>query len=438
MERANQITFTPDFGGEPAVQHAQPLATWLAARGDFDDAWANLKAATAAATAARKALEAEAPVPEALRDKRGGFHLTEWEIKAASDLTFDQKASALEVLAQYQPQRQAAKVRVRFDELTDAETLAEEAFFAAASALQATPAPSGAALVTQVRAMLALSAEACGETFADAENPEHMSELLTRSGADTGRLLATIYQQAARLAGVDNPGVRAEPFDVEAWIAAFEAHPGHVIRQGGIVEYNEPKCFGEDTPSHDDLRIADPAAIARYEAAVRARFTDEQWAEREADRARAGGSRTDGQPFIASDPQHIAQAYPDGGPEYERLMGLYRLRRERLDRTSPTGAHLWRNLTDWQRHAVRDYVRAQNEMFPNLWRWKGDEWIDAFETAGGSLHSWAEGPAYGMPVPAPFHAARLVRILESDEDLKREVKAIVQARSAAEVRHAAE
>lgn len=394
---------------------------WDLAVSALGAAYAEERRLLAALGEACDAVERDAPIPEILKRENGGYYFLEDQIAGLS-VPFDQKVEMVATLRDWWPVRQAAGAAHRTEELNqewDSHNLSPSE-----DALMATPAPNISALALKLA--MALSREH-GLALEDLQTPEQIAELLSNSDAEA-RDYVLAYQDALRLAGERPDLVAAKAFDVQAWISAFEAHPGHHVTRSGRPSYEEPQAYGADTPAYNDIKVVEPEAIARFDAYQRSHYTDEQWAAAKADRLKMGyGIREDGHPFVAQCLDHLEGAYPDGGAEFERLKALWDLRHDRLANGTPTGARLWRDLPEWQKQAVRDFCKANAEQFPDH-RWWPETWVEAFEAAGGSFSLAADGSFFaGSTVPMSFFTARLMNALDQG-DLRDRVRDIFISR----------
>ena len=190
---------------------------------------------------ASEAVARDAPRPEILKRENQSYFVTEAQIDAEK-LPFDQKVAMISALREWRPTRDAAMATHRFTQLND-----DWSNFSAAPAEDAliqTPAPHAEGLALKLGLVVSRQV---GVALDDLQTVEGMSSLL--SSAHRGeRDLALAYQDALRIAGLRPDLVAAQPFDVEGWIDAFEAHPGHTITRTGRLEYMEPKAYGADTP----------------------------------------------------------------------------------------------------------------------------------------------------------------------------------------------
>ncbi len=379
--------------------------------------------------AASDAAERDAPTPAILRRESGGTYTTEEQVEAAK-LPFDQKVAMVTALREWMPVRQAALAAHRVEELDEA--WRDHSVCVAEDALIRTPAPNAQALALKLGLVVSRH---MGVSFEELQTVECITGLLTSDEPDE-RDLALTYQDALRLAGQRPDLVAAEAFDAAAWIANFEALPGHTMElvsdrsQAARPEFADPIAWGPDMPAFDDIKVTDPAAIARYEAAVRASYTDEEWEEAKQTTQWASRFGKD-EAFTAAHPQHVEKAYPDEtDPERQRLLALLELRRQRsLNERKPLGAGRWGALTLWQRKAVSRYVVDHPELFPERRAWTPEAWRDAFSKAGGSLHFDGKEHRYGLPVPSTRQQERLIAVLEDGRNayLKEQVKLLVQA-----------
>jgi hypothetical protein len=341
------------IGAQPPPQASD--AAFNAAYEAYRAARATHTEAHARFNAAWEQLNAEAPWPKELQQGDGDVWNFEVEITKSADLTFEKKVEMLEILRAFQPIRDAAHERLRLDQLAEAEeALWPPVHEAREAVMQVVPTtmPNVALKLRMMVEEYLDREDSDDERRLDLDDPLDMSELLSRSDYTIERNLTLLYQQTAHLAGMRSPALSAAPFDPEAWVAAFETLPGHQVTPRG-VEYQEPAAWG--VPSRDELMLTDPEALARYDEYVRQRFTDEQWAE-----YGARGSRPrPGQPFFIECISQLEDAYPHGGPEFDRLKAVYDRRLE-LWSKPPIGAPKWQALLPWQKKAVRAFASKRD------------------------------------------------------------------------------
>ncbi|MCR5874387.1 hypothetical protein LRS10_09550 [Phenylobacterium sp. J426] len=359
------------------------------------------------------ALDAAAPLPAILQEREGKTRFTSTLMIEMSDHPFERKVEMVAALNDWLPKREAAKAELDYGRISD-DYLSFDVAAVEDAVIESAPETP-----TELAHKLGLAASIILEVDPEQlETPEGLSAILSRRDrADTA--VVRVYQDALRLAGARPDLVAAQPFDVEAWIDTFEAHPGHLVTESGRVEYQEPLAWG--APDEAELLISDPEAIERYNAWVRSHYSDEDWEASE----RAGTTGWAGKPFIPAQVEAIHAAYPEG-PERERLLALWELRHERLT-GEPLGAHLWRDLADWQKEAVRAYCRDNPLSFPASWRWDASEWLEAFEEAGGVIVKQPGGGFMaGADVPGSFETRRLMRHL--DKRLRAAVADLLKSR----------
>jgi hypothetical protein len=410
---------------------------WNALEAAYDAAHMAMLAARAASDEAWAALEAQAPWPKELADKDGGVLSHEGLITRHRDLTFEEKTEKLEIFRAFLPVRDTLQASLRVDELSEAAEAAEDALAEPAAAFLSYNAPNLKALARQTAVRIAVHAsldEDGGEV--DPDDPEHISQVLScRPYTPDGQLVRT-YQSILSLAGLKPEIVATKAFNPERWIDQFEAFPGHTLEVlPGIIrnslgiraEYADPVAWGPSMPAHKDIVIQDPEALARYDAWVRSRYTDAQWAEHEADPTRyVRGDR----PFVVGAIDHIEQAYPDGGPEHDRLVTLHEMRCAKArGELKPIGSHLWAELEPWRRQRVASFVKANPARFPENRDWRAADWIEAYEGVGGAL--WLNDGVvfFGGPVPATSQQQRLLNVCK--DGLRYQVVEAVKDRAAA-------
>lgn len=324
---------------------------WRAVMDAYEAAERRHREARAAYDAAWQKLEAMAPWPDELHDKAGGgFFTFEGSIKEAAELTHDQKVAALAALAEYRPRRDAIEEQLQVDALSDADDVATDAYVAARQALIAAHAPDAAALAFQLRVAVEAIVDLDEPNEAvspDLENPAHVEELISNYTL-SAPFLISIYRNACALAGKPSATADVQAFDPAAWVARFEAYPGHSVTDAGQISYEEFVAWGVDpTP----IMITDLEAVARWREFERSRYTEEQWECHPRRNAPLAA-------FLVGDAQHIEHAYPEGHPEREQLLALWNARLATY-RTPPLGAHLWRDLPEWKRKKIRFYARAR-------------------------------------------------------------------------------
>jgi len=312
------------------------------ARQRYDDAW--------------ERLNVEAPWPEILRHADGSVFNHEGEIKKSTDIPFEKKVEMLAALADFRPIRDAAEARLRLSEIGDEQEALWPAVHDAREAVMQAQPKTPAGLALQLRVLIAEyldRSDDSDERQLSADDPTDISELLSRNDYGADRNIALLYQHALRLAGINSPALAAAAFDAEAWVAAFESLPGHAVAPRG-PRYEESVAWG--VPRREEIMITEPEALARYDQNVRKRFTDEQW-ERYADH----GYPRCGRPFIVDCEQHLEDAYPDGGPEYDRLLALYR-QHMTMWKEPPLGGASWASLTKWQKKLVCEFAHNRERL----------------------------------------------------------------------------
>lgn len=197
--------------------------------------------------AAQAAVEAEAPVPTALRMPSGGHYFREASITNSRDLTFDRKAELLEIFREWWPRRVMAEERHNAEAITEAwENYdgRDDAIFA----LIDTPAPTVAAAVEKVRVLL--DRAHCGMRYQDVDSASTISEFLTNGTLDGPWPIARIYQDLLRMTGGRPDLATAEEFDANSWLNNFCAIAGHSMSNRGPC-YMEPEAFPEGDPRNE-------------------------------------------------------------------------------------------------------------------------------------------------------------------------------------------
>lgn len=311
---------------------------------------------------------------------------TEEQLNAA-DMSMDEKVELLPVLRAWLSDCAAAKIRHQLSELDAEADAADDRRSETEELLLAASPPHLAAVCAQ----LSLALERM--TGLNPDTPDGIARLTGDLDREGYFELAGVYVNAVRLAGVESAAADVLPFDPASWVKEFEAQPGHRLTLRG-PEYVDPVAWGPGMPAYDDIKIVEPEAIARFDA-------------------RMGDKRKEaGRPITVDHEQRLEYAYPDGGPEHDRLMALYQRRRARsLNQVSPTGADLWRDLEDWQKDFLRTYAHSKPTLFPEFREWTAAKWIEAFEAAGGFITVSDGGEVLiGSPAPRPPLVARLMDV----------------------------
>lgn len=228
-----------------ATDHHQP--NWLACLADYVEALAEERRLSAIHDDALAAVKAEAPMPEILVcQDGGGMYLAASSIEHA-DLPFDRKVELMVALRAWQPVFEASYARHGVEAASEAWEDASDALEAASKSLINAPARDSADFVFKFRVYL--DSVHCTRTRHDIDTADTLSELLSDPHFDGAWPLARLYQDALRLAG-ERPDLQdAQPFDDAAWVAAFEALPGHSIWPTGPV-YAEPDAFPGGDPKN--------------------------------------------------------------------------------------------------------------------------------------------------------------------------------------------
>lgn len=334
-----RVPFTP-CEPSPAETH------WRSVAAAYSHALAEREAIYSAYSAAIDEVDEAAPTP-ALLDLGEGRSLFSEEHIQNAPVPEAVRVTMREELARWKAAEAAAWALTPFkrgnaeDEPGGVMYEADSRFYDAFDQMLEAPAPSIDAMVFKFRAVI--ERVWCDRLGDDVDSPETFTRFLSEQSLDGGMPAAWLYLDALRLSGQKSALLETQPFDGDAWIAQFEANPGHRITPRG-AEYQEPYAWGPETPTRDQLRITDPEAIARYEAHVRSRHTEEEW-ERRTYRVEPGT------PVHLQQIEAISWAYPDGGPEHDRLIDLWE-RHLAVFQRPPTAAHLWRDLPDWRRDIV--------------------------------------------------------------------------------------
>lgn len=351
-----------------------------------------------------------------------------------ADLTLAEKARRLPILNLWLASREHIRAELGLPALEADEQAASDQYTAAQDALIAAHPPHIAALRQQLSIVISRM------STLDPDTENGIAELLQSRHYAEYSELAQIYVHACRLAGHDGAAANFKPFDPEAWIAEFEAHPGHTMqvsrRRNGTAEpeYADPIAWGPDMPAYDAIMIADPEAIARGNAWVRAQYTDEQWADREREEEQRRNQlrqmpRDPMAPYIVQIEDQIERAYPEGHPERARLLSMLKLRSERArGNLRPIARHMWIDLEPWQQALVSEFVCSRPDSFPENRDWTYETWMEAFQSAGGTLSIDQDGSVMiGSPYPPTAQQSRLRAVVEADENLRYYVAKAVKA-----------
>jgi hypothetical protein len=194
---------------------------------------------------ANAAVKAEAPMPETL--KRGGkAYRTVFAVMEGASLSFDEKVELVAIVREWQARLDEAEERHGLSEAHDAwEEHRTDAEF---DSLMDIPAPDLAAVRYKLRAYLERAH--CGMARHDVDTADTISEFLTNPNLDGPWGAARVYQDLLLLTGERSDLVEAQPFDAEAWIDRFTAHPGHEASVYGIA-YNEPDAWPDGDMSKE-------------------------------------------------------------------------------------------------------------------------------------------------------------------------------------------
>jgi len=222
----------------------------LAARHDYQarDEWDAAVAAYHAALQTHRETEADfdrryaeaialSPTPDILKASNGEY-LTESMIEEDRRLSFARKVEMINVFREWRPSRDAAVKALGCD--GDPCEATFNTVFEAFEAIMAMTPPDLSGLLLQLRLLIErLHLEYTHEAAVDVPTAQR---LLDEPLNDAGGLFA-IYRNALGLAGIDDPVRHVRPFDAAAWVAAFEALPGHEVTGRGPAFIEDKGAF---------------------------------------------------------------------------------------------------------------------------------------------------------------------------------------------------
>lgn len=342
-----------------------------------------------------------------------------------ADLTLAEKARRLPILNQWRADRERIAAEMGLPALEAEEQATSDQYTAAQDALIAAHPPHVAALRRQLSIVISRMSSL------DPDSDAGIASLLQDRDYAEYAELAQIYVHTCRLAGHAGAAANFQPFDPEAWIAEFEAHPGHTMlvsrwkKELAEPEYADPIAWGPDMPAYDAIMITDPEAIARANAWVRAQYTDAQWAEREREEEQRRKKlhqvpRDPMAPYIVQIEDQVERAYPEGHPERARLLAMLELRSKRArGDLRPIARQMWLDLEPWQQALVSEFVCSRPDRFPENRDWTYEAWMAAYQAAGGTLSLDPDGSVMiGSPYLPTARQSRLRAVVETDENLR--------------------
>ncbi|MFZ2770024.1 MAG: hypothetical protein WAZ50_02785, partial [Minisyncoccia bacterium] len=203
-----------------------PAPEWEAAKAAYITARADADMANARAQAALAQLEESHPVPDILCLSDGRRYFLESHIerdvrepfRGNRRLSLDEAAEKLAALRQFTPLYEAESERLGVERLEGEYAAALSRQGQLANALINTPAPTAEAVLEKLQVMT--------YEFHGVETADDVSELLTGDDPDAW-VIARVMQDLMRLTGSASPLADAQPFDADAYIAAFESNPAH-------------------------------------------------------------------------------------------------------------------------------------------------------------------------------------------------------------------
>ena len=155
--------------------------------------------------------------------------------------------------------------------------------------------------------------------------------------AESPRSAYEVFMAQLRLFDPASPILEVETFDRQAWTEEFEAFPGHELTGAG-ARWASPQAYG--APPSEVFQVTIPALVDRHNEAM------------------AAHQRAYGQPkavFVyLHGRQEIEDQLRDYPQERDRLLALWEQHQAAVS-GPPLGRHLWKELPEWKRIALRIY-----------------------------------------------------------------------------------
>lgn len=319
---------------------------WARAKAAYEAAVIEGEEANQLARAADDALQAAMPIPAVLQLGPGRWYFREEHIERDVSephpgnrrLTIEEAAEKLAVLREFKPRYDAESARLRVEELEKAYDAALGRQGKLAEALINTPAPTTEAALHKLQVLLF--------EWHGIDEPDGVSEVLTGPDPDQWCALR-VMQDLMRLTGSASPLATVEPFDADAFIAAFEERPGCVMTAHG-PRWQEPQAWPgllESLEFNARFTVTDPERLTLY-------CDEKGYAGDERDLIMKGGVFT---------VDAIALMFPD---QPEKVEGLRQLAAEQsaIRKANPAGSHDWGSLKDWQKDAVRAAAKRRDRV----------------------------------------------------------------------------
>ena len=322
------------------------LAAWDAAKIAYEEAVSRSDAANAASKAAHDEVE-KLPFPGALLLSEGRCYFREEHIerdisnpiKGNERLTITQAAEKLAVLREFMPKREALIAELRVEDLEHAYDAALVEQGRLAEDLINTPAPNTAAALYKMQVLL--------YEWHGIQTPDSVAEALSGTDPDPWGVVR-VLQDLLRITGSTADIKDIQPFDSEAFIAAFEQIPGCQMTERG-PRYEQPAAWPGLMSSAD----FDRHFVLKDEAKIRAYMT-------------AVGCGEDGdriQQYVRTgiivSAHNLPMVYPDDPEKVAELQALAD-EQARLRKSRPSGADQWDALTEWQKEAVRQTAKLRS------------------------------------------------------------------------------
>lgn len=343
-----------------AMSAAQALtAKWDEVVAQHETALAEMRRTRDAERVLEREIDAQAPMPAELVITRrpDGRPLRTYSsrriIEEDNTLSLEKKFALLLLMQKYEVERHEACTRLNWSAADDLASTAYARWLTAFETLRDTPAPHIAGLEYKARTLLLQNVldDEGGELTAS-----NIGEMLHMGGTYT--VCARLYQDIGRLAGVPAEITDYEGFDPEAWLDDFESKPGCSFVHGSPT-FSDDLAYDTPLITDHDFLVTDSDVIARYKQHHQA-HDPIGYAERlEVDPDY--GTRQ----FIAFDAR-IEWLFDDQDPRRAEWLARcerfteqnYALRDGRL---LPTHYHLWSDLEQWQKSAVKACAKEREE-----------------------------------------------------------------------------
>lgn len=326
---------TPD----PRTQWAEALAAFEAADKAMDETGDRVDSICEAAAVA-------APYPPELLDKAG-------DQQSLSDITddtkrpFSERVARAEKWSAWSTDYSAALDQQNIDEAEELSGAAYDTRTEALVDLIDAPAPDASAAAYKLR--IWLDRAYCGKIGYDIDDPETVAELLAETDIAGPWAPVRVYQDLLRLSGLRPELHDPIRFDPSDWLLEFEKNPGHRVGDLGFTA--RQGAWGE--PSKSEFVVNDPAAVSRHWDAYEARAKQHDHLVDPSQLARWRAM-----PLRLTDDARLAELFPEGGPEHDRLAEVWKRNLE-ARKGGALAAHQWRDLPPWKRDAVRAVAKER-------------------------------------------------------------------------------